>query len=56
MKPARKFAQVSRRFYRPEQFHVSRTQGFRYAREMLPVLHPLLSQLGNQKRAVRLCN
>jgi DNA polymerase IV len=33
---------------------VSRTQGFRSAREMLPVLHTLLLQLGNQKRAVRL--
>jgi len=33
---------------------VSRTQGFRSAREMLPVLHTLLFQLGNQKRAVRL--
>jgi DNA polymerase-4 len=33
---------------------VSRTQGFRSAREMLPVLQTLLFQLGNQKRAVRL--
>jgi DNA polymerase-4 len=33
---------------------VSRAQGFRYAQEMLPVLHTLLFQLGNQKRAVRL--
>jgi impB/mucB/samB family C-terminal domain len=33
---------------------VSRTQGFRHAVEMLPVLHALLFQLGNQKRAVRL--
>jgi len=33
---------------------ISRTQGFRSAREMLPVLHTLLFQLGNQKRAVRL--
>jgi DNA polymerase-4 len=33
---------------------VSRGQGFRYAAEMLPVLHTLLFQLGNQKRAVRL--
>ncbi len=32
----------------------SRAQGFRQAREMLPVLHTLLFQLGNQKRAVRL--
>ncbi len=33
---------------------VSRAQGFRYAWEMLPVLHTLLSQLGSEKRAVRL--
>ena len=33
---------------------VSRTQGFRYAREMLPVLQTLLSKLGSEKRAVRL--
>jgi DNA polymerase-4 len=33
---------------------VSRTQGFRSAPEMLPVLHALLSQLGNEKRSVRL--
>ena len=33
---------------------VSRAQGFRYAREMLPVLHTLLFQLGSEKRAVRL--
>ncbi len=33
---------------------VSRTQGFRSAREMLPVLHTLLFQLGSEKRAVRL--
>jgi DNA polymerase IV len=33
---------------------LSRAQGFRSAREMLPVLHTLLFQLGNQKRAVRL--
>jgi DNA polymerase-4 len=32
----------------------SRAQGFRQAHEMLPVLHTLLFQLGNQKRAVRL--
>jgi len=32
----------------------SRAEGFRQAREMLPVLHTLLFQLGNQKRAVRL--
>ena len=33
---------------------VSRPQGFRSAQEMLPVLHTLLFQLGNHKRAVRL--
>jgi DNA polymerase-4 len=33
---------------------VSRTQGFRSAREMLPVLRTLLSQLGSEQRAVRL--
>ncbi len=33
---------------------VSRAQGFRYAREMLPVLRTLLSQLGSEQRAVRL--
>jgi len=33
---------------------VSRTQGFRSAQEMLPLLHTLLFQLGDQKRAVRL--
>jgi len=33
---------------------VSRAQGFRSAREMLPVLRTLLSQLGSEKRAVRL--
>lgn len=33
---------------------VSRTQGFRYAKEMLPVLRTLLSQLGSEQRAVRL--
>jgi len=33
---------------------VSRTQGFRSVREMLPMLRTLLSQLGSEKRAVRL--
>jgi DNA polymerase-4 len=33
---------------------VSRTQGFRHAAEMCPVLHTLLSQLGSEQRAVRL--
>jgi DNA polymerase-4 len=33
---------------------VSRPQGFQSVREMLPVLHTLLSQLGSEKRAVRL--
>ena len=33
---------------------ISRTQGFQSVREMLPVLHTLLSQLGSEKRAVRL--
>jgi len=33
---------------------VSRTQGFRSAREMVPVLRTLLSQLGSEKGAVRL--
>ncbi len=33
---------------------VSRVQGFRSAREMLPVLRTLLSQLGSEQRAVRL--
>src|SRR5437867_2357543 len=33
---------------------VSRTQGFRSAREMVPVLHTLLFQLGSEQRAVRL--
>src|SRR5260221_3093483 len=33
---------------------LSRTQGFQSAREMLPVLHTLLFQLGSEKRAVRL--
>lgn len=33
---------------------VSRAQGFRHATEMLPALRTLLSQLSNQKRAVRL--
>ena len=33
---------------------VSRAQGFRSAREMLPVLRTLLSQLGSEQRAVRL--
>lgn len=33
---------------------VSRTQGFRSAREMLPVLRTLLSRLGSEKRSVRL--
>ena len=33
---------------------VSRAQGFRSAREMLPVLRTLLSQLGNEQRPVRL--
>ena len=32
----------------------SQAQGFRHAREMLPVLHALLSQLGSEKRSVRL--
>ena len=32
----------------------SRAQGFRRAHEMLPVLYSLLSQLGSEKRAVRL--
>jgi nucleotidyltransferase/DNA polymerase involved in DNA repair len=32
----------------------SRTQGFQSVREMLPVLHTLLSQLGSEKRAIRL--
>jgi DNA polymerase IV len=33
---------------------VSRAQGFHHAAEVLPVLHTLLFQLGNQQRAVRL--
>jgi DNA polymerase IV len=32
----------------------SHAQGFRHAQEMLPVLHTLLSQLGSEKRSVRL--
>jgi DNA polymerase-4 len=32
----------------------SRAHGFRHVREMLPVLHTLLFQLGSEKRAMRL--